>query len=245
MEDKSQKDVTPEELEKRLDDIFGGGDNETESSREESVLSNLDSLMLTLDWEISDETMSSFLSEVDSLKSSWSQDRLLGNFLKILHSLGKYIQKRKGQSHPEAITLLQSVYADLKSAVESTDLSRKQKKERLLKDIEQYNALKSKIAEQKSTRDLEPHTPSAKETPPDRQHGSEILDPESQETTQAEHDFGLQEQEEVSAESGANPDRTPDSAEKSVLEAVEELKEVIREEFRKLRNDLGVQHPRR
>lgn len=244
MENTEQKDVTPEELEKRLDEIFGGEDNETRASEErnQSLLSNMDSLMLTLDWEISDETMGSFLSEVASLKSSLSQDRLLASFLKILQSLGKYIQKRKGQTHPEAFTLLQSVYADFKNAVESEEIPAKQKKELLLKDIEKYNALKSKISETKSGRKNEPEGTSANDSGPERQQASETTGTDKVEASQ-EDESAAKSQEAEHAEAELNPqsEHLPALADKSLIEAIEELKEVIRDEFRKLREDLKAQ----
>jgi hypothetical protein len=242
LEHTNQKDVTPEELEKRLDEIFGGGEDETESSSDQSVLSNLDSVMLTLDWEISDETMSSFLSEVTSLKSVLSQDRVLGGFLKILHSLGKYIQRRKGQTHPDAFTLLQSVHADLKKAVESQELSSKQKKDLLVKDIEQYNALKSKIAGKRDFKHHEPERTSHGNALQDRQQATAPLGAE--EHGDAPGDLSAPPSQEADQEIEKQPKVAEEMhtlADKSVPEAVEELKAVIREEFQKLRKDLGVQ----
>lgn len=232
-----QKDVTPEELEKRLDEIFGGGQEESQSTEEQTLLGNLESAVLTMDWELSDETVKTFLSELSSLKASLSEDKLQSNFLKILQSLGKYIQKRKAEAEPETINLLQTVFADFKKVVESEELTRKQKKEILVKNIEQYNALKSKIAEDKSGKGADTRAASKEQEkiqPTQYTEAKESPDaPETSDDT------------DVAEKLTAYSEQIGASGDKTVLEAVEELKEVVREEFRRLRKDLGVQEPKK
>jgi len=233
-------DITPEELEKRLDEIFGGGGEAAESFEEQSPLSNLESVVLTLDWEISDEAVSSFLSEVESLRSSSSGDKLQENFLKILHSLGKYIQRRKEQADPEALNLLQTVFADLKKSAGSEELSRTEKKDLLRKDIEQYNVLKSRISQGKASRSADHGQEYRREASPDS--GREEKDAAAVEK-ESQHLAGSLErsEEEPTVELGTQPSQSGDAQNKTVFDAIEELKEVIREEFRQLRKDLGVQ----
>lgn len=248
-----QKDITPEELEKRLDEIFGGGQEKSQSAAEQTLLGNLESAVLTMDWELSNETVKNFLSELSSLKASLSQDKLQANFLKILQSLGKYIQKRRAEADPETINLLQTVFADFKKVVESEELTRKQKKELLVKNIEQYNALKSKIAEDKSGKEADSRAdyargaatsrePSEDPTAPkEREKAQSTQYPEADKTSEfpeSSDDTGITEGR------GAYSEQSGVAGDKTVHEAVEELKEVIREEFRKLRKDLGVQEPK-
>ena len=240
MEQKNQTDITPEELEKRLDEIFGGGGEAAESFEEQSPLSNLESVVLTLDWEISDEAVNSFLSEVESLRSSSSGDKLQENFLKILHSLGKYIQRRKEQADPEALNLLQTVFADLKKSAGSEELSRTEKKDLLRKDIEQYNVLKSRISQGKASRSADPGQEYRREASPDS--GPEEKDTAAVEKESQHHAGSLERREkEPTVELGTEPSQSGDAQNKTVFDAIEELKEVIREEFRQLRKDLGVQ----
>jgi hypothetical protein len=230
----NQRDITQEELEKRLDEIFGG-----EGAEEQSRLSNLESVVLTLDWEISDETVSSFLSEVESLKASLSRDKLQDNFLKILQSLGKYLQRRKGEALPETINLLHTVFADFKQVLETQEISRKQKKDLLLKDIERYNALKSKIAGHKADTNAEAGVASSKTASPVSGEAGTPPVTEEQQNARASASTGTPEEDNAAGSAAARPDGGA-PAEKTVLEAVEELKEVIRDEFRQLRKDLGV-----
>ncbi len=144
-----EKDITPEELEKRLDEIFGVQQPSSDASEDQqspSPLQDLDSIMLSLDWELSEENIANFLSEVESLRNSFAEDKVASSFFKLLYSLGKYIHKRKGKTHPYAIKLLQSSYSDLRRIVESSEVSEKERKQLLYKNIEKYNELKEKIS---------------------------------------------------------------------------------------------------
>ncbi|MEF8822790.1 MAG: hypothetical protein V5A74_01625 [Desulfohalobiaceae bacterium] len=249
-----QKDVTPEELEKRLDEIFGGGQEESQSTEEQTLLGNLESAVLTMDWELSDETVKTFLSELSSLKAPLSEDRLQANFLKILQSLGKYIQKRKAKAEPETINLLQTVFADFKKVVESEELTRKQKKEILVKNIEQYNALKSKIAEGKRVKVADSRADDARPATASQESSKDAAASKDQEKTQSTEYSEVEETPEaletpddtdVTEKLTAYSEQSGAAGNKTVLEAVEELKEVVREEFRRLRQDLGVQDPKK
>jgi len=249
-----QKDITPEELEKRLDEIFGGGQEESQSVEEQNLLGNLESAVLTMDWELSDETVKAFLSELSSLKASLSGDKLQANFLKILQSLGKYIQKRKAEAEPETINLLQTVFADFKKVAESEDLSRKQKKEILVKNIEQYNALKSKIAEDKRGKGADYRAEDAGAATSSQESSEDSAgsrEPETIQSAQYSEAAESPEAPETSDDSDvaekltASSEQIGTSGDKTVLEAVEELKEVVREEFSRLRKDLGVQDPKK
>jgi len=245
-----QKDVTPEELEKRLDEIFGGGQEDSQSNEEQPLLGNLESAVLTMDWELSDDTVQAFLSELSSLKEPMSQDKIQANFLKILQSLGKYIQKRKAGAEPETVNLLQTAFADFKKVVESEELTRKQKKELLVKNIEQYNALKSKIAGEKSGKKADSGVDDAKAATASRESSEDAVaskeeraqsaqSPEAEDPPEVPEDTGIDKEQRTSSE----PSEVV--GDKSVLEAVEELKLVVREEFRKLRKELGVQGPKK
>lgn len=241
-----QKDITPEELDARLDQIFGMNqqqeENETEANT--SVLSNLDSLVLTLDWEISDESIANFLSEVATLRESFAQDKISTGFLKLLSSLGKYVQKRKGESHPKAINLIQTVYADLKKIVDtSPDLSEKEKRHLLVKDVEYYNELKAEISEKKSSTAKQSGQEAEIETSLGGNGSTEKSQEPVAEPEAPGQDTNIEERGESSLRTGSS--EGPHVAEvegeisnKDLLEAVEDLKDLIREEFQLLRNEL-------
>ena len=240
-----QNDITPEELDARLDQIFGINQQqeEIETDANPSVLKNLDSVVLTLDWEISDESIANFLSEVENLRESFAADKVTTGLLKLLSSLGKYVQKRKVDSHPKAINLIQTVYGDLKQVVDkSSELSVKEKRRLLVKDVEYYNKLKSEIKEKKSS------------TARQAEQEAEIkasLDSGSTEKTQESvaepkvppQETNIEERVESSLRTGSSEshhvlEKQGEISNQDLLKAVEDLKDLIREEFQVLRSEL-------
>ena len=240
-----EKDITPEELDARLDQIFGMNQQqeETETEASASVLSNLDTLMLTLDWEISDESIANFLSEVANLREPFAQDKVPSGFLKMLSSLGKYIQKHRGDSHPKAINLIQTVYGDLKQVVDkSSELSEKDKRRLLVKDVEYYNELKAEINEKKSPTAGLSGQEAEKEASLDR--GSTEKSQESvAEPKTPPQDTNVEERSGFSLPTDSIQDHHVPEVEgeisnRDLLKAMEDLKDLIREEFQLLRSEL-------
>ena len=96
------------DIERRLDDFF-----EENVERRDSLESNSDNkydplrvlktIVLSIDWEISDEIMGRFIEHVGRLKKAHKNDSTLLILLKLLGSVGKYIMTHKGKSHPDAI----------------------------------------------------------------------------------------------------------------------------------------------
>jgi hypothetical protein len=142
-----------DEVKKRLDEIFLEEDDapETEGNQLEaqtSPLRELKSVILSIDWEISDEVMHRLLEEVTRLKSSYSNDRIISPFFKMLDSLGRYIKKYKVKANPEAIKVLNSVYDALERILLSDgDLKAKEKEAILLEEVQRFKDLKRKIQE--------------------------------------------------------------------------------------------------
>lgn len=240
-----QKDITPEELDARLDQIFGINQQQEESEPESkpSVLSNLDSLVLTLDWEISDESIADFLSEVETLQESFAQDKVINGLLKLLSSLGKYIQKRRGDSHPKAINLIQTVYGDLKQIVDkSSELSEKEKRRLLTKDLEYYNKLKTEIKEKKSYT----ATRSEQEAEKEASHDSGSIEKRQEPVAEpivSPQETNIEERGESSLRTESSEGHQVaevqgEISNQDVLKAVEGLKDLIREEFQLIRSEL-------
>ena len=126
-------------------------DNNTEF--EDSPLRDLKSILLSLDWEISDETMLGLLTQVDILKETYKDDSVLGVFLQIIGSLGNYIKTNKGKSHPDAIKLLNSAYSNLEKVVLSDGMPEVEKNKMLAGDVSKFKELKKKITRKKNASD--------------------------------------------------------------------------------------------
>jgi len=137
------------ELDERLSSLFGEDINEKESfdSTGSSPLTELQVLMLTIDWEISDDALINFNQELDGLKQLFMGDPYVPLLLKMLSSLIGYLKNKKSQAHPNTLNVLRSVFATLEKVVEATDLSMQKKKSLVEAEIEAFKKLKSDITD--------------------------------------------------------------------------------------------------
>jgi hypothetical protein len=151
MNNKDKKNSLSSEVEDRLDEIFLE-DDETEfdassdmSEASKNPLTELKAVVLSIDWEINDEIMTKFMEEIRGLLSEYSHDHTLTMFLRLLGSIGKYIQGNKANSHPDSIKMLGSVYNSFEKAALSKDMSDGERKKLLEVEANQLKALKNKI----------------------------------------------------------------------------------------------------
>ncbi|MGB8719357.1 MAG: hypothetical protein WCD46_08605 [Desulfobacterales bacterium] len=147
----SRHDNLAEEVETRLDELFDDNDGSLEGveagrSLEDSPLRELRAIVLSIDWEITDEAMTRFIDQVDRLRPSYQEDRLLLAFLQLLRPLGKYIKASKGRCLPEAIQLLNSVYTNFEKVASADAMPREQKKKILMAEVVRFKELKEQIA---------------------------------------------------------------------------------------------------
>jgi hypothetical protein len=148
------------EVEKRLNDLFNE-DNDVSAPEEitedikDSPLLRLKEIVLSIDWEITDDVMTSMISEVEELKTRYDDDRIIVLFLELLASVGRYIKKNKANSHPDAIKLLNSIYRSLEKIVSYDAISESEKKKTLFTQINRFKKLKQKIALKKKEMEQE------------------------------------------------------------------------------------------
>jgi len=110
-----------------------------------SLIENLKSVILSLEWEINDQIMQKLGEEIDNLKTAYKNDKIVVAFLQLLDSLGKYIQKKKAEAHPESISLLNSVHEQLETVMLSEGMSEAEKKKMLVAQVTQYKKLKEEL----------------------------------------------------------------------------------------------------
>ncbi len=115
------------------------------STDDESPISRLKSLVLSIDWEITDEVLLQFNEELLDLKGIWAGETTNLVYVQALEKISKYIYQNKADSHPNAIKLLLTFYYNLEKIVSSQELSEEQKKETLLDDIKKFENLKRQI----------------------------------------------------------------------------------------------------
>ena len=150
------------ELANRLDTLFDDDDVASASPSGEAgdPLDELKSLVMSIEWEITDDLMGRFIAQVESLKKRYKDDRILVMFLQLLGSLGLYVKSNKGNAHPTAFSLLNSVYASFANAALPGKISSSEKKKLLYVELNRYKELKEQIGLSRDT---------VKEMPPERE----------------------------------------------------------------------------
>jgi hypothetical protein len=153
----SKHDKLADEVASRLDELFDENDGSLEgveagNSLEASPLRELRAIVLSIDWEITDEAMTRFIDQVDRLRQTYKDDRLLLAFLQLLRPLGRYIKANKGRCLPEAIQLLNSVYTNFEKVATTDGMPREQKKKILMAEVVRFKGLKEQIVAQQGRR---------------------------------------------------------------------------------------------
>ncbi len=178
------------ELNDRLDDLFSetdephdkepdaphktpaaaGGETAAKSvitappSQKESPLVELDAIVLSLDWEITNENLDKLLNEIERLKTLYKKSRLPYMFLQLQGSVGKYIAGKKVDAHPDSIKLLHSVHAGLEKILLNPDMDESEKKKILSEEVKKFKGLKHEIMLSKSMDAEEAEAAPAKKT---------------------------------------------------------------------------------
>jgi len=235
------------EVESRLKDLFGDGDEspsfegnsgepgkapvrdleevpegvEDRGALEDSPLRKLEAVVLSVDWEISDEIMNDLIEEVDWLKNTYKDDKTTLLFLQLLGSVGKYIKAHKVNAHPHAVRVLSSVYAGLEKVVLSKGMTEAERKKAIFAQVKKFKQLKEQIALTKVPSPV-------------------ILGPSTGERVK---DTGLQEENKPGGETVQEVGRSDLSRmlpHEAFAFALEEIKEVIKIEFKALRAELKL-----
>ncbi|MCB9481515.1 MAG: hypothetical protein H6680_06820 [Desulfobacteraceae bacterium] len=125
-------------------------DPKNENKPKSFPLDNLNAILLSLDWEITDELINSYLSEIRKLKTKYGTDKFCDYFFRILDNLGRYIKKNLGAAHPESVSMMQSIHQSLESIFLNSELSEVQKKKVFYKEYNKYLKFKQKITLKKA-----------------------------------------------------------------------------------------------
>ncbi len=155
MVDPKDIDTLNVELESRLDDLFGENDVQLLDASEKEVkehypLAELKNLILSIDWEITDEVLDKLLQQLKDLQLTYKHDKIVSTFLQILNSLTNYIKTHRAKAHPKTFKILNSVFASLDKVVLSRDMPEPQKKKILRAEMNRYKELRAQIAKSKA-----------------------------------------------------------------------------------------------
>ena len=90
MSDEASGRNVDNELANRLDTLFDEDETDSAGVGGEAAdpLDELKSLVMSIEWEITDDLMGRFVAQVESLKKRYEEDRILVMFLQLLGSLG-------------------------------------------------------------------------------------------------------------------------------------------------------------
>ena len=230
MAEKRDSSVTAE-VERRLEYFFGESDEGFVSSddskdMQETPLRDLKALVLSIDWEITDETMGRFIKQIERCEEFYKQDKDSTLFLQLLGSLGKYIKASGAKAHPNAIKVMKSVYNALEKVALSTDMPDAEREKILLVEVVRFKELKQQIAQRKAEREKKAKARTSKRM----ESAVEGQEDEKKETDVSGHTF----QKTFVADWNR---MTPHEA---FGYALEEIKQVIKAEFQALRAELRL-----
>lgn len=235
MIDQKNIDALRSEVESRLDDIFGKNDvdlpdSQIRGSTNNYPLEDLRNLILSIDWEITDEVLENLLQQLEDLKLEYQNDMIVLAFLQILNSLGDYIKMNRGESHPKTFKILNSVFSSLEKVVLSSDMTEIDKKKILRTEMSRYKELRAQIAKRKITRQHKVETTHTKAENSGKQKKEEASETTASEPTLQDSDSVV---EEIST-----TDQRQEMDTLSLAEAVREIKQYVHAEIKALREEI-------
>jgi hypothetical protein len=220
--DESKQGDMKAQVDSRLDVLFSEVQSAPESQANqsdspESPLKPLKAILLAVDWEITDETLASLLREVKRLEEIFSEEKIPFTLLQILGSIGKYVRLNKGKAHPATIKLINSAYLALERTVTTQGIPQQEKQRLLLTEVAKFKKLKEEIAVRRESREEE--------------DSDEVVTPRFTE---------------LSSSPAEVEERSPGRAlsqiapQEAFAIAVEEIKDLIRAEFKALRAEIRL-----
>ena len=155
MVDSKDNDILSAELENRLDDLFDENETQLPDAQEKNLkehypLAELKNLILSIDWEITDEVIENLLLQLKDLQLTYKNDKIVMTFLQILNSLGNFIKTHRAKAHPKTFKILNSVFSSLDKVVLNKDMAEPAKKNILRAEMNRYNELRAQIAKSKT-----------------------------------------------------------------------------------------------
>jgi len=113
-------------------------------------MEKLKSMVLSIDWEITETCLTDLIGETDALMPHYQEDRLPHTLLRMLRAVGRYIRLHKAQSHPDAIKRVMSVFASLEQITNEPQMDESLKKTIVAKEIAAFKKLKQQVEAQRT-----------------------------------------------------------------------------------------------
>ncbi len=112
----------------------------------DAPIAKLKAIILSIDWEITDDILHQLNDELQGLKDVWAGNKINLIYLQAMEKIGRYIFSEKANAHPNAIKLLLTFYHDLEKTVSSAGMSEGEKKQLLLQDVKKFEQFKNQLA---------------------------------------------------------------------------------------------------
>ena len=230
MAQQREKDDFRSQVEDRLEHLFREDTPEVRDDHAglvEHPLKGLKAVMLSIDWEITDSTMDSLINEIKNVEFIYSEDKIILTFLQLLGSIGRYVKANKGRAHPEATRLINSVYEALERVALSEGMSRPEKEKMLLDEVAKFKKLKEQVMLRKAEKQppvVSEVTPPPAPAPEPRKIRAEEIPARKEEHVETRPEGWFSEM----------------SPHEAFAYALEEIKNVIRAEFRALRAEIKL-----
>ena len=193
-------------------------------------LAELKHLVLSIDWEITEEALAGLLTQIDSLKTTYKNEKIILMFLQLLGSLGVYIKTNRGNAHPKTFKILNSAFSRLEEVVLSEDMAEPEKKKLLRDEMEKYKQLRSQVSKKKAAKVSQKEVVSAP-----KELESLIKAPQQKEAARPGRKVSQK-----AAKRSQQPDSGAPQSLANLAEAVEELKKFIHSELNTLKQELRI-----
>jgi hypothetical protein len=151
----TDQDLTVE-VGRRLDNIFGEPDSPREKTSSTDSrhagganfypLRVVKANILSIDWEITDEAIAGLLKQLELLKATYRNDKVVQILIQMLISLGRYIKVRKGRANVRSMKVLKSVFAGLEKVAGESMTDPAARMEILRDKMKEFHALQAEVA---------------------------------------------------------------------------------------------------
>ena len=121
------------------------------SSDDDSILTRLKSIILSLDWEINDEILQELTDELQVLQENWQDDKVAEVYLQGLDKIGRYIRNKGAYAHPNSIKLLLTFYYNFEKITSSENISKEEIAILLKGDVRKFRILQYQVNQEDET----------------------------------------------------------------------------------------------
>lgn len=115
------------------------------SGDESSPFTRLKSVILSLEWEITDDYLQDLADEIAELVPDWEDNKAAGVYLQGMNKIGKYLRLRGAYAHPNSIKLLLTFFHHLETIVSSPDMTEERITALLRSDVRKFKVLQYQI----------------------------------------------------------------------------------------------------